>query len=65
MSKGIDAAAVARALRGASDAGYAAVRNPQEGTMLTVARELAEKAEAARALRSSGGRGPRRARGAR
>ena len=43
--KGIDAAAVARALRGASDAGYAAVRNPQEGTMLTVARELAEKAE--------------------
>ena len=44
-SKGIDAAVVARALRGASDAGYAAVRNPQEGTMLTVARELAEKAE--------------------
>jgi len=38
----IDAAAIARALRGASDAGYAAVRNPQEGTMLTVARELAE-----------------------
>jgi DAK2 domain fusion protein YloV len=44
--KGIDAAAIARALRGASDAGYAAVRNPQEGTMLTVARELAENAEA-------------------
>jgi len=44
-SKGIDAAGVTRALRGASDAGYAAVRNPQEGTMLTVARELAEKAE--------------------
>jgi len=43
--KGIDAAAIARALRGASDGGYAAVRNPQEGTMLTVARELAEKAE--------------------
>jgi uncharacterized protein len=42
----MDASAVARALRGASDAGYAAVRNPQEGTMLTVARELAEKAEA-------------------
>lgn len=41
-----DASAIARALRGASDAGYAAVRNPQEGTMLTVARELAEKAEA-------------------
>jgi DAK2 domain fusion protein YloV len=44
--EGIDAGAIARALRGASDAGYAAVRNPQEGTMLTVARELAEKAEA-------------------
>jgi len=42
----MDAPVVARALRGASDAGYAAVRNPQEGTMLTVARELAEKAEA-------------------
>jgi uncharacterized protein len=41
----MDAPAVARALRGASDAGYAAVRNPQEGTMLTVARELAEEAE--------------------
>jgi fatty acid kinase len=41
----IDSAALARALRGASDAGYAAVRNPQEGTMLTVARALAEKAE--------------------
>ena len=40
-----DVAAVARALRGASDAGYAAVRNPQEGTILTVARALAEKAE--------------------
>ena len=33
-------------LRGASDAGYAAVRNPQEGTILTVARALAERAEA-------------------
>ena len=41
----VDAACLARALRGASDAGYAAVRNPQEGTMLTVARSLAEKAE--------------------
>jgi fatty acid kinase len=41
----VDAAALARALRGGSDAGYAAVRNPQEGTMLTVARALAEKAE--------------------
>ena len=41
----IDAAALAAALRAASDAGYAAVRNPQEGTMLTVARALAERAE--------------------
>jgi fatty acid kinase len=41
----VDAAALARALRGASDAGYAAVRDPQEGTMLTVARSLAERAE--------------------
>jgi hypothetical protein len=41
----LDAPAVARLLRGASDAGYAAVRNPQEGTILTVARALAEKAE--------------------
>ena len=41
----VDAAGLARALRGASDAGYAAVRNPQEGTMLTVARALAERAE--------------------
>jgi DAK2 domain fusion protein YloV len=41
----VDAARLAKALRGASDAGYAAVRNPQEGTMLTVARALAEKAE--------------------
>jgi DAK2 domain fusion protein YloV len=40
-----DTPALARALRGASDAAYAAVRNPQEGTMLTVVRELAEKAE--------------------
>ena len=41
----IDARAVARALRGASDAAYRAVRNPVEGTMLTVVRELAEEAE--------------------
>src|ERR687888_1742583 len=42
---GVDTAALAKALRGASDAAYAAVRNPQEGTILTVAREVAEKAE--------------------
>jgi uncharacterized protein len=41
----LDTSALATALRGASDAAYAAVRNPQEGTMLTVARELAEEAE--------------------
>src|SRR5918998_401916 len=32
----VDAGAVARALRGASDTAYRAVRNPVEGTMLTV-----------------------------
>jgi fatty acid kinase len=42
----IDAEATARALRGASDAAYRAVRRPVEGTMLSVIRELAEEAEA-------------------
>ena len=41
----IDAAAVGATLRGASDAAYGAVREPVEGTMLTVIRELAEEAE--------------------
>ncbi|HSK16434.1 MAG TPA: DAK2 domain-containing protein [Gaiellaceae bacterium] len=41
----LDGAAVAGVLRGASDAGYAAVRNPVEGTILTVARALADRAE--------------------
>ncbi len=36
-----------RALRGASDAAYRAVRRPVEGTMLTVIREMAEEAEEA------------------
>jgi uncharacterized protein len=40
-----DSEALARALRASSDSGYAAVRNPQEGTILTVARALAERAE--------------------
>ena len=44
----IDGRAVARAFRAASDAGYRAVRQPVEGTMLTVAREIAEEAEARR-----------------
>src|SRR5262249_2648093 len=42
----IDAGAIARACRKASDDAYAAVREPVEGTMLTVMRELAEEAEA-------------------
>ena len=42
----IDADATARALRGAADAAYRAVRRPVEGTMLSVMRELAEEAEA-------------------
>jgi uncharacterized protein len=41
----IDAAAIARALRAASDEAYGAVREPVEGTILTVVRELAEEAE--------------------
>jgi fatty acid kinase len=44
-SEPIDTPALARLLRGASDAGYAAVRNAQEGTILTVARAVAERAE--------------------
>src|SRR4029077_1660797 len=42
---GIDPALTARALRGASDAAFRAVRRPVEGTMLSVIRELAEEAE--------------------
>ena len=42
----VDGRAVARALRGASEAADAAVRRPVEGTMLTVARRVAEAAEA-------------------
>ncbi len=41
----IDGPVVARAFRSASDAAYRAVRRPVEGTMLTVIREMAEKAE--------------------
>ncbi|HEY3551837.1 MAG TPA: DAK2 domain-containing protein [Gaiellaceae bacterium] len=44
-TNGIDPGLTARALRGASDAAYRAVRRPVEGTMLSVTRELAEEAE--------------------
>lgn len=42
---GADGGALARVLRAASDAAYASVREPQEGTILTVGRALAERAE--------------------
>jgi DAK2 domain fusion protein YloV len=42
----IDAATVARAVAAASDAAYRAVREPAEGTMLTVIREVAAEADA-------------------
>ena len=45
-TNGIDPGLAARALRGATDAAYRAVRRPVEGTMLSVIRELAEAAEA-------------------
>jgi len=44
-TNGIDPPLAARALRGASDTAYRAVRRPVEGTMLSVIRELAEEAE--------------------
>jgi uncharacterized protein len=45
----VDTRTAALAVRDASDAAYAAVRSPVEGTMLTVIRELAEAAESANA----------------
>ena len=42
----LDADGLAAALRAAADAGYASVREPQEGTILTVTRAMAECAEA-------------------
>ncbi len=45
----LDAAVCARAVRGAADAAYRAVRRPVEGTMLTVIREMAEEVESVRA----------------
>jgi uncharacterized protein len=41
----LDSTTLARAARAASDAAYRAVRDPVEGTILTVIRELAEAAE--------------------
>jgi len=41
----IDVPLLARSVRSASDAAYRAVRQPVEGTMLSVIRELAEEAE--------------------
>ena len=49
----VDPPLTARALRGASDAAYRAVRRPVDGTMLSVIRELAEEAE-----RCADGSGP-------
>jgi len=46
----IDGPRIARALRAGSDAAYRAVREPVEGTMLTVIRTLAEAAEAEQSL---------------
>jgi DAK2 domain fusion protein YloV len=48
--RSLEGAGIARALRAASDAAYRAVRQPVEGTMLTVVRELAEDAERRRDL---------------
>jgi DAK2 domain fusion protein YloV len=42
----IDSQVVARSFQGARDAAYRAVREPVEGTMLSVIRELAEESEA-------------------
>jgi DAK2 domain fusion protein YloV len=42
----VDTNLLARAFRSASDAAYRAVRQPVEGTMLSVIREIAEEAEA-------------------
>ncbi|MEX2539928.1 MAG: DAK2 domain-containing protein [Actinomycetota bacterium] len=43
----LDTGSLARGLRRATDLSYAAVMQPQEGTILTVTREAAEEAEAA------------------
>ena len=45
-AESVDSRVVAEALRAASDAAYRGVRQPVEGTILTVVREMAEEAEA-------------------
>jgi DAK2 domain fusion protein YloV len=45
-AEGIDGKAIARAFRSAADTAYGALREPVEGTILTVIRELADEAEA-------------------
>ena len=45
-AESVDSKAVADALRAASDTAYRGVRQPVEGTILTVIREMAEEAEA-------------------
>src|SRR6266545_2270659 len=50
----VDGRVLARSFRSASDAAYRAVRQPVEGTMLSVIRELAEDAELREALVSRG-----------
>ena len=49
-SEVIDAAGLARGFREAVQAAYKALQNPVEGTILTVAREIAEEVEAAAAI---------------
>jgi DAK2 domain fusion protein YloV len=49
-AEAVDAEAVASAFRRASDEAYAAVQKPEEGTILTVIRALAEAAEAGSSL---------------
>ena len=45
LNGGVDTQTLARSFRSASDAAYRAVREPVEGTILSVIRELAEEAE--------------------
>jgi uncharacterized protein len=45
LNGAVDTRTLARSFRSASDAAYRAVRQPVEGTMLSVIRELAEEAE--------------------